>query len=182
MREWMDVPNLPDSDAEKRLHLERYEYAAKALTGMRVLDCACGMGYGTAMLNAAALWTVGVDLDPEAIALARKRFPAPYFWIGDIHEQIAAFSPCIDALVSFETLEHLTDPENVVQRLPGSIKTILASAPIIPTVGINLAHRTDFSQDSFRALIGSRFKIVYERLQDGPNGKPLYLMLHGVRD
>jgi SAM-dependent methyltransferase len=175
----MDIPNLPDSDAEKRLHLERYEYAASVLTGLRVLDCACGMGYGTAMLREVGIFAVGRDLDPNAIQLARQRFPASFFFIGDIHD---AQMEHLDALVSFETLEHLEDPENVILKLPAGIKTILASVPIIPTVGINPAHRSDFTADSFWALIGSQFRLIYDRIQNGPDGKPLYLMLHGVRD
>lgn len=179
MKEWTDIPNLPDSDAEKRLHLERYEYAAQVLTGLRVLDCACGMGYGTAMLRVAGGIAVGMDSDPDAIKLARQRFPDCLFFINDIHQ---AQIEHLDALVSFETLEHLEDPENVIQKLPASLKTIIASVPIVPTVGINPAHRSDFTYDSFRTLIGSKFRPVYERIQIGSNGKPLYLMLHGVRN
>jgi len=179
VKEWTDIPNLPDSDAEKRLHLERYEYAAQILTGRRVLDCACGMGYGTAILWAAGRFVVGKDLDPEAIRLAQLLYPDCFFFIGDIYTLPMEH---YDALACFETLEHLEDPENVIQKLPASLTTIIASVPIIPTVGINPAHRSDFTQDSFRALIGSRFKLIYERTQNGPNGKPLYLMLHGVRD
>jgi 2-polyprenyl-3-methyl-5-hydroxy-6-metoxy-1,4-benzoquinol methylase len=138
----MDIPNLPDSDAEKRLHLERYEYAASVLTGLRVLDCACGMGYGTAMLREVGIFAVGIDLDQNAIQLARQRFPCCFFYIGDIHDCVIEG---YEALVSFETLEHLKDPENVIQRLPASLKTIIASVPIVPTVGINPSHRSDFT-------------------------------------
>ena len=174
-REWMDVPKLPDSDLEKRLHLERYEYAASVLHDQRVLDCACGMGYGTKILSKVCD-PMGWDTDPEAILLAMNRYPTCRFWLASLHDPKDGY----DALVCFETLEHLTDPERVLKGMSPSIKTMIASVPIRPTVGQNPAHRSDFTPDSFRALISTKFKIVYERPQLWPDGEPMYLMLHGV--
>ena len=54
-------------------HLERYRWAAKFVAGKRVLDVACGTGYGTAILaNAGATQVDGFDCSPEAVAFARK--------------------------------------------------------------------------------------------------------------
>lgn len=178
MPEWMAIPDLPDWDAERRVSLERYEYAAANLAGQLVLDCACGMGYGTAIL-ARTCAAVGADIDPEAIAEARRRYPQGGFLEADIYQ--IPFNG-FNALVCFETLEHLDRPEDVIARLPVTLTQIVASAPIRPSVHCNPWHRRDFTVESFRALIQSGgFQIVAERPQRWSDGEDMYLILHGVR-
>lgn len=179
MSEWMDIPSLPVEQPERRIHLERYEYAAQALGGRRVLDCACGMGYGTDLLRLGGAQVMGVDKDPKAIELARQRYPESFYLVGDIYE---VSLENIDAVVSFETLEHLDDPRSVLARIGESeVSEVIASVPIRPTVNVNHWHRTDFTPDSFRDLIGGVFKIVNERGQLWPDGEDMYLVLHGRR-
>src|SRR5205823_1593386 len=45
-------------------HWHRYAFARQFVPGRRVLDAACGEGYGTALLAAAAAAAIGVDVDP----------------------------------------------------------------------------------------------------------------------
>ena len=180
MPEWVSMPDVPDWDAEKRVSIERYEYAAAALAGdgAPVLDCACGMGYGTEIL-AETCGAIGIDIDPAAIEEAQLRYPHLGFLAADIYK-----IPMQDfrALVCFETLEHLDRPEGVVTGLSQSIKQIVASVPIRPSVHCNPWHRRDFTADSFRALIESGgFRIVAEHPQAWSDGKDMYLILHGVR-
>jgi ubiquinone/menaquinone biosynthesis C-methylase UbiE len=54
------------------LHLERYEFAAKYLRPGRLLDIACGVGYGTRLLldrSHVDITAVGVDISEEIISL-----------------------------------------------------------------------------------------------------------------
>lgn len=178
MPEWMQIVDLPPEHPERRIHLERYEYAARVLAGKQVLDCACGMGYGTDLLRKAGCPVVGIDIDPAAIALALERYPSTAYFTGDYYTYpMEGF----EALVSFETLEHLDEPERVIDRLPDGMREIVASVPIRPTVGWNPWHRRDFTPDSFRELIRRRFRIVHEMGQLWIDGEDLYLMLHGRR-
>src|SRR5690242_12845383 len=110
MPEWMDIAGMSEDQPEKRIHMARYEYAASVLSGKRVLDCACGVGYGAAILSGTCE-AVGVDLDPAAIELARTRYPKQCFQIGDVY---SVGLENYDAFVSFETLEHLDRPEEVI--------------------------------------------------------------------
>ena len=178
MPEWMDIPSLDDAQPEKAIHLARYDYARVALRGLHVLDCACGMGYGTHLLEPDCR-SFGVDIDPQAISLATQRFPLNDYSVGDIY---TVPMHQYDALVSFETLEHLERPEQVIDRLPINITEIICSAPIRPTVGWNPWHKSDFTHASFCSLIERVFRVVHVVGQPWVDGRgDLYLMVHGKR-
>jgi len=53
-------------------HWHRYVFARRLAQGRRVLDAACGEGYGAAMLADGAVEVVGVDIDAPSIAHARE--------------------------------------------------------------------------------------------------------------
>ncbi|HEX5130670.1 MAG TPA: class I SAM-dependent methyltransferase, partial [Usitatibacter sp.] len=48
-------------------HWHRYHFAARWAAGKRVLDVACGEGYGTSVLARHAAGVTGVDVSAEAI-------------------------------------------------------------------------------------------------------------------
>ncbi|HEY0465678.1 MAG TPA: methyltransferase domain-containing protein, partial [Polyangiaceae bacterium] len=54
-------------------HVHRYLLARELVKGKRVLDIACGEGYGSALLASVAREVTGVDVAPECIAHASKR-------------------------------------------------------------------------------------------------------------
>jgi ubiquinone/menaquinone biosynthesis C-methylase UbiE len=56
------------------------------LTGRTVVDVGCGGGRAVAELSERGARAVGVDLDPEMIAVARERWPAGEFHVGDAWE------------------------------------------------------------------------------------------------
>ena len=179
MPEWMNIAEMAPEQPEKAIHIERYLYAASALAGKRVIDCACGMGYGTALLYQTCLEATGIDIDPDAIRLARQTYPAVNFRVGDIYSLPTDF----EALVSFETLEHLDLPGLAMKQLPVAVDEVIVSAPIRPTVGWNPHHRSDFTHASLCQLVeDSGFRIVHVRGQQWVDGKgDLYMMVHGRR-
>src|SRR5690349_17723510 len=68
---------LPDVPAENywfRRHLAVYEWISERARGRRVLDLACGEGYGSNVLARTAASVVGVDANPEAHEHARLRY------------------------------------------------------------------------------------------------------------
>lgn len=56
------------------------------LIGRTVVDAGCGSGRAVAELAERGARAVGVDLDPEMIAVARERWPAGEFHVGDACE------------------------------------------------------------------------------------------------
>lgn len=140
------------------LHLERYEFAASHMKPGRVLDIACGVGYGTQLLARrapAGISAVGVDLAEDAIAYARRRYADD--GIRYVAADAMHFSDPdgFDTIVSLETIEHLPDPSGFVAHLarllrPGGI--LIGSVPTTPSVDANPHHLHDFSERSFRRL------------------------------
>lgn len=143
-------------------HVARYAMAAGSCRGRRVLDVACGEGYGSAMLAAAgAAAVVGVDISAEAVALARARFGREglEFRSGDAAElpKLLFDQAPFDLIVSFETIEHLADARPFLEGLrrllaPGG--AILISAPNDEAAGAeadNPFHRCAYTLEGFCA-------------------------------
>lgn len=141
-----------------RIGEERYRFAARHARPGRLLDLACGVGYGTRILAEEApveLTALGVDVDPEAIAHARARYAHPRLRF-EVADAMAFEDPeGFDTVVSIETLEHVPDPAALAERLvrllrPGGV--LVASVPVTPSVDANPHHLHDFSERSFRRL------------------------------
>ena len=90
-------------------HVYRYRFAADYVRGKRVLDIACGEGYGTASLvKSGAAGVIGVDVSPEACEHARRKYGIDTR-VGDA-QSIPVADAAVDVVVSFETIEHVKDP------------------------------------------------------------------------
>lgn len=97
-------------------HWHRYAFARGLARGRRVLDAACGEGYGSALLAEVAAEVVGIDISEAAVTHARRRYasrPRLDFKCGDAAALPFADSS-FDLVVSFETLEHLAEQEALV--------------------------------------------------------------------
>ena len=169
-----DIHGSDEAAAKQyRIHVERYQFASKFVSG-QVLDCACGAGYGSNILanaNSRVETVTGVDIDPEAIDYAQSNYARKSldFVCADA---VKYDSGPFDTIVSFETIEHVPDPEALIDNLASLLKPggiFLASVPVTPSVDINPYHLHDFTQASFRRLFYKRgFKEVDSLLQVQP--------------
>jgi SAM-dependent methyltransferase len=91
-------------------HWHRYALVVPIATGLRVLDAACGEGYGSALLARTAASVIGLDVAPQAVAHARERYARRNvsFEVGSV-ASIPLPDASIDLIVSFETIEHLAE-------------------------------------------------------------------------
>lgn len=99
-------------------HLNRYRLAQKYVKGKRVLDAACGTGYGSKMLQVAgASYVLGVDIDQASLANAREAYEheSVDYVYGDVNK-LALEDKSFDVVVSFETIEHIEDGRVWVQE------------------------------------------------------------------
>lgn len=148
-------------------HWHRYALATRFAAGRRVLDAACGEGYGSALLAAHAREVVGVDISDEALAHARGRYAAANlrFERGDATALDAFPDASFDLIVSFETLEHVKAQEALVAgfaRLlaPGGL--LLLSSPDKRTYSevagfANEFHVRELYREELDALLAPHF-------------------------
>src|ERR671919_2644204 len=101
------LPDVPEENYWYRRHLVVYEWITARVGGMRVVDMACGEGYGSDVLAHTAASVVGVDANPEAHEHARLRYQRPNMrFERGLVEQFE--EPC-DAIVFLQTIEHMQD-------------------------------------------------------------------------
>jgi len=139
------------------LHLERYRLAAEYVRDADVVDCACGTGYGSAMLVQAGARSVqGVDLDRDALDFARARHAHDGIIYYEADALRFAPTPVPTVWVSLETVEHLPNPHkyvaHVAEVLPAGGRFI-ASVPVTVSTDGNPHHLWDFTRSSFRHLL-----------------------------
>lgn len=87
-------------------HFLRYAFATNVASG-RILDAACGVGYGSQLLSMGEKDVTGVDASQEAIGWAKKYFPGPKYVCGRIED--SPWEGEFDTVVSIETVEHVPD-------------------------------------------------------------------------
>ena len=101
------LPGVPGEIVYEHVH--RYAFARRFAGGRRVLDAACGEGYGSALLSQVASEVTGVDIDTATILHARTTYAAARnlrFEQGSI-TALPLSAGSVDLVVSFETVEHL---------------------------------------------------------------------------
>ena len=105
-------------------HWHRYHFAARWAAGKRVLDVACGEGYGSALLAARAAHVTGVDLAPAAIAHARGAYAdrKNLEFVEASCTELPFADASFDAVVSFETIEHIEAQEAFLGQVARVLK------------------------------------------------------------
>jgi GT2 family glycosyltransferase/ubiquinone/menaquinone biosynthesis C-methylase UbiE/glycosyltransferase involved in cell wall biosynthesis len=121
---WTGERYLPEITGPIRYeHLHRYALCRESVRGKRVLDIACGEGYGAACLARTAESVLGVDVDRDTIAHARQKYLATRnlsFRDGSA-SRIPLGNASVDVAVCFETIEHIEDHA----ALLGEIRRVL---------------------------------------------------------
>ena len=105
---------MPEENYWFRRHQAVYEWIAARVAGERVIDMACGEGYGSDVLAASAASVVGVDANPEAHEHARLRYRRANLRFE--RDLVESFAEPADAVVFLQTIEHLQDPDAVLEH------------------------------------------------------------------
>jgi len=114
---------LREAGRRSDAHAERYRLAmAFARRGDTALDAACGLGYGSRLLfeGSGVARVTGVDVDAGAVAYARDCYGIPgrvEYRQGDATDLSFLGAASVDFVASFETLEHLLEPERFLAEV-----------------------------------------------------------------
>lgn len=149
-------------------HVHRYVFARELVAGRQVLDAACGEGYGSALLAETASRVSGVDVSPQAVEHATERYIAPNL---EFHQADCLALPFpdgeFDCVVSFETLEHLENHEQLLAEFKRVLRPagfLLISTPDKAIYTDQQGNRNEFHvaelyRDEFDALLERHFAV-----------------------
>ena len=109
-------------------HVHRYLWAEQFSRGKRVVDIACGEGFGSEILARSAEQVIGVDLSKDAVVHASRKYRRKNqkFLTGSC-DRIPVPDSKIDLVVSFETIEHHDRHQEMMQE----IKRVLHSEGVL---------------------------------------------------
>jgi ubiquinone/menaquinone biosynthesis C-methylase UbiE len=185
--QWLYQNRLERMDAtldifdEKRreFHINRYRFAAKRVKGLRVLDCACGTGYGARMLRelGTAASVVGIDIEPKALAYATKKHrPAGTAFLCSSGDQLALEDDSVDVITSFETIEHVPDDRALISEFHRVLRRdglLIISTPNRWPLVDTPYHVREYNRQSFIKVLDEKFACVELYNQNSGSDTPL---------
>ncbi len=160
-------------------HRARYHFGAQVVAGKEVLDASCGTGYGIEILSRAGASAVtGVDVSAEAIAAAEKRFGDHAAALVEADLRGLPFEDdSFDVVVSFETIEHVEEPEKALAELRRVLRPegvlVISSPNPDAYVGNNEHHVHEFRPAELLEAVGALLKNVAGFRQDAELGSAI---------
>ncbi len=161
------VPGIAGEIAHEHWH--RYAFARRFTATRRVLDVACGEGYGSALLAANARSVVGIDVAHEATRHAAATY-AQVAGLAFVTGSAAALplpDASVDVVVSFETIEHLPPQDQPAMLAefarvltPDGLVVLSAPNPVEYSDARNYRnpfHTREPSRDELTALLCTAF-------------------------
>ncbi len=159
------LPDVPEENYWYRRHVAVYEWIAECCAGLRVVDLACGEGYGSNLLAQRAAAVTGVDANPEAFEHARARYRRANlsFHRGLVEE----FDQQADAVVFLQTIEHVHEPGELLERIARIAPVAYVSTPNRLTLAPPGAQKSDnpwhlreYDPGQYRDLLQPHFRRV----------------------
>lgn len=150
---WLEDPSIAYE------HVHRYLFAAQFARGKRVLDIACGEGYGSGMLGTVAASVIGVDVNADTVRHAQRVHGGSNVRFVRADAQHFRLVPgSIDLAVSFETIEHFADHDAFLDNLRDALAPdglLVISTPNTRVYGVENPHYNPFHVDelSFDAFV-----------------------------
>ncbi|WP_269931498.1 glycoside hydrolase family 99-like domain-containing protein [Aminobacter sp. HY435] len=168
-------------------HYHRYLFSLQFGNGKRVLDVACGEGYGCHLLSQVASEVVGVDLDVGTVDYARRTYgTASVRFVAADATKLPFEDASFDVVTSFETIEHFEGHEAFLAEVarvlrPDGILIISSPNRTVYTEQNNHHnpfHLRELDREEFLSALGGHFSdvaILEQRAIDGS-----VLMLDGA--
>lgn len=161
-------------------HYARYWLASQYVDSkMRVIDCGCGVGYGSPILAQHSLFVYGIDKDSAAINYAKTHYQSHNveFLVCSLTKLEEQFPLAyFDVAVCFEVVEHLSNEErkdfyNQLKRILKPTGKLILSTPRDAKLGKNPFHHSQLSYSQLIAELQSISKSVVIIGQDWNTGR-----------
>jgi len=152
-------------------HIARYDFCKQFVKEKKVLDAACGVGYGSYYLKkfGRASIVYGIDINKECIFEAKKYFSTNIkniIYINSNVEKTPFNEMQFDVIVSLETFEHVINIENYLKEMRRILKKggkFIVSTPnkkFYTDAGIlNRYHINEMYKDEFESSLLKFFDI-----------------------
>jgi 2-polyprenyl-3-methyl-5-hydroxy-6-metoxy-1,4-benzoquinol methylase len=151
----------PDQVDAQAGHVYRYLLALDWIErDQKVIDVACGVGYGAKILAEKKVHYFGVDkieADDQYIRYGN--------WLFGVDLNTHRLNWQGDVAICFETLEHLENPQHLADELMAAAPVIVVSVPTRPTKHMNEYHLHDFTVDDILAMFNN---VELVHLEDQP--------------
>lgn len=161
---------IPTEEGKIQLeHYHRYAVVRDLVAGKRVLDIACGEGYGSSMLAEVAVAVTGVDISNEAVLHAEATYVKPNLTYLEGSATALPFADAsFEVVVSFETIEHLAGQAEMVSELRRVLRPegiLIISSPNRPVYSEESGEHNEFHVKEldfaeFDALLKVQFPAV----------------------
>lgn len=158
------------TDTQHVVNLSAYAWALERIGGghgSRILDAACGAGFGSDRVAEGTARVVGVDLAIPVIAGAAGQYRRPNLSFAAMDCADLGFQDaCFDVVLSFETIEHVSDDRRYVDEIsrvlrPGGwlvLSTPRASAP--DAVPQNPFHVREYTWQQLARLLDPHYTSI----------------------
>jgi SAM-dependent methyltransferase len=159
------LPDVPEENYWYQRHVAVYEWIAERVAGQRVVDLACGEGYGSDLLARTAADVIGVDANPEAYEHARAKYRRDNLRFE--RALVEEFDQERDAVVFLQTIEHIHEPGKLLDQIAKiaplayiSTPNRLTLAPPGAEKSDNPWHLREYDAGQYRELLESHFSSV----------------------
>lgn len=155
----------PEIEQIRKDHRERYEFAATRLNrDDEVLDFACGVGYGAKILSNfnSAKSITACDINIEALEYAKRHYASEKIkFLANDALNAKLPKECFDLAISFETIEHLEEPELFLDSILVSLKTNGRLICSVPNQTLNPHDKKKYAYH-FRHYTHSEMKVLLQ--------------------
>jgi O-antigen biosynthesis protein len=150
-------------------HVHRYAAVTELVRGKHVLDIACGEGYGSYLLAAAAASVSGVDIDTDSVDHARRQYQRDNLqYMAGSCQKIPIADASVEVVISFETIEHIAEQEEFLSEIkrvlqPGGFAIISTPDKRVYSDEANYKnayHVKEFYESEYLAFLQRRFSNV----------------------
>ena len=148
-------------------HLHRYGFAKEFVEGKKVLDLACGEGYGSAILAEKAEEVIGIDINEVVIKHACTKYVKDNlkFMKSSMTEVAIEENKLFDVIICFEALEHIEEQNKAIAEVKRLLKDGGVFIVSMPNKYIysdlsnckNPWHKKELYFDEFKGLLKSNF-------------------------